>query len=300
MKADKIRCKYCNNEYSKKGIARHERLCKENPNRDLNLLACMRRNGTNTCKLLHKRVHEEKLKDNATRQKREFICKKCGRKYFLYLTDKELLKGKFRKHCSRACANSHTVSEETKKKISLGSRRNKEYSCHYKERICKICGNIFTSAISKYKNYCSLKCKEEYLVKYKTNISEETRKKLSAAGRKSAMKRSEEKRSKNEKYFCSLCENYFEHVEHNMPIFNNWDADIIIHDIKVAVLWNGPWHYRKITKAHSVLQVQNRDKLKIKEIEKAGYMPYIIKDDGKSNQKFVENEFQKFLNNFNL
>ena len=114
------------------------------------------------------------------------------------------------------------------------------------------------------------------------------------------MKRSEEKRSKNEKYFCSLCENYFEHVEHNTPIFNNWDADIIIHDIKVAVLWNGPWHYRKITKAHSVLQVQTRDKIKIEEIEKAGYIPYIIKDDGKYNQKFVENEFQKFLNNFNL
>ena len=81
----------------------------------------------------------------------------------------------------------------------------------------------------------------------------------------------------------------------NERLFNGWDADVIIEDVKVAVLWNGVWHYEKITKKHSVEQVQNRDRLKIKEIKNCGYIPYIIKDMGKANKRFVEQEFKKFL-----
>ena len=96
-----------------------------------------------------------------------------------------------------------------------------------------------------------------------------------------------------------MCEQHFNNVKHNEPIFNGWDADIIIEDIKVAVLWNGPWHYRKITEAHSLEQVQCRDKIKIKEIEKCGYKPYIIKDMGSYDLKKVNDEFNKFLNLLN-
>jgi hypothetical protein len=60
------------------------------------------------------------------------------------------------------------------------------------------------------------------------------------------------RRSKNEIKFCILCEQNFSNVEHNKPIFNGWDADIIIHDIKYAILWNGAWHYKKLNKKHSV------------------------------------------------
>lgn len=38
-------------------------------------------------------------------------------------------------------------------------------------------------------------------------------------------------------------------------MFNGWDADIIIEDLKIAILWNGKWHYEKITEKHSVSQV---------------------------------------------
>ena len=62
----------------------------------------------------------------------------------------------------------------------------------------------------------------------------------------------------------------------------------------MAVLWNGKWHYQKITKKHSLKQVQNRDKIKLKEIVKAGFTPYIIKDEGVENKAFVEAEFVKF------
>lgn len=92
-----------------------------------------------------------------------------------------------------------------------------------------------------------------------------------------------------------LCEEYFNNVKHNECIFNGWDADIIIEDIKFAVLWNGPWHYKQITKSHSVKQIQNRDKIKINEIKECGWTPYIIKDMGKANKKFVKEKFDEFL-----
>ena len=78
-------------------------------------------------------------------------------------------------------------------------------------------------------------------------------------------------------------------------MFNGWDADVIIEDIKYAILWNGPWHYRKITEEHSVEQVQNRDKIKIHEIEQAGYTPYVIKDNGSYNPEFVEQQFKLLM-----
>jgi hypothetical protein len=58
---------------------------------------------------------------------------------------------------------------------------------------------------------------------------------------------------------------------------------------------SGKWHYEKIKEKHSLIQVQNRDRIKIKEIEKANYKPYIVKDMGKENKKFVEEQFGLFL-----
>jgi len=103
------------------------------------------------------------------------------------------------------------------------------------------------------------------------------------------------RRSKNEIYFAELCKQHFKNVLTNKCIFNGWDADVIIEDIKTAILWNGKWHYEKIMKKHSLEQVQNRDKIKLGEIQKLGYKYYIIKDLGKYNPEFVEKEFEKFL-----
>jgi len=78
-------------------------------------------------------------------------------------------------------------------------------------------------------------------------------------------------------------------------MFNGWDTDVIIEDLKIAILWNGKWHYEKCNKKHSMKQVQNRDKIKIKEIKKCGYFLYIIKDLKGKNDEFVVEEFSKFL-----
>jgi hypothetical protein len=41
--------------------------------------------------------------------------------------------------------------------------------------------------------------------------------------------------------------------------------------------------------------VQNRDRIKIKEIEEYGYKPYVIKDMGKSSKEKVEMEFNTLI-----
>lgn len=81
----------------------------------------------------------------------------------------------------------------------------------------------------------------------------------------------------------------------NEPLFEGWDADIIIPSLKVAVLWNGPWHYKQISKKSSLAQIQTRDKLKLDAIVRCGYVPHVIKDMGKHNKEFVLEQFEKFI-----
>ena len=135
----------------------------------------------------------------------------------------------------------------------------------------------------------------DYEIHFGKKYSKESWLALHNGGCKGIQHQGDLRRSKNEIQFCKLCEEYFDNVKHNESIFNGWDADIIIEDIKFAVLWNGPWHYKQITKSHSVKQTQNRDKIKIKEIKESGWTPYIIKDMGKANKDFVKEKFDEFL-----
>jgi hypothetical protein len=74
-----------------------------------------------------------------------------------------------------------------------------------------------------------------------------------------------------------------------------WDSDVILPKEKIAVLWNGVWHYKKIHSNHSLKQVQTRDKIKLDAIKRTGYTPYIIKDMGKEDLEFVKEQFDIFI-----
>lgn len=187
--------------------------------------------------------------------------------------------------CSRSCANTRILSKETKKKISNSRSGVATRILPRVDKICPVCNSKFNvSASRKMIKGCSKECsKELQLIGCRKG------------GQSSAAKQSETRRSKNEKYFSELCKEYFKSVKTNEPIFNGWDADVIIEDLKIAVLWNGKWHYEKITKKHSVKQVQNRDRIKIKEIDNCGYVPYVIKDMGRYDRLFVEKKFKEFL-----
>lgn len=214
------------------------------------------------------------------------LCGNCGESF--YKTRKEISD---KNYCSRSCAaiknNSFYPKARLQKVILIGQRvgllkkRRSRFDPQWREKRasskdCIVCGKLFFS----HKKTCSDDC---------------FRNSLSRAGKKSAEIQSSSRRSKNEIYFYDLCIDKFDLVQNNLPIFNGWDADIILPEYKIAILWNGKWHYEKITGKHSVAQVQNRDKIKIKEIIKSGYTPYIIKDMGKYKPEFVQKEFEKFL-----
>lgn len=152
--------------------------------------------------------------------------------------------------------------------------------------VCKVCGKEFLCSVrgGSKRNTCSKECRHTI---------------AKTAGIKGgcASASIQIRRSKNEILMGEYCAKLFgkENVLFNETMFDGWDADIIIPKLKVAILWNGAWHYKQISKKQSLKQVQNRDKLKLKIIKQCGYKPYIIKDLGGYNETFVKEEFNNFL-----
>lgn len=202
------------------------------------------------------------------------VCKACGTS-FMVIEREKLHPQKNIYYCSRGCANKRVHTLETKNKLSLRFKHVGVFNC-------KFCGNSFEQKkITQI--FCNKSCSTKFRMPLKGYES--------IAGQCSV--KSQNKRSKNEAYFADLCKTEFSDVICNEQMFNGWDADVIIEEYKIAVLWNGIWHYKKIAKKHSLIQVVNRDLIKTKEIINCGYEPYVIKDLGKFNKSFVENEFLK-------
>lgn len=239
-------------------------------------------------------------------------CERCGKEKQITLAEYNRSKTKHF-FCNRSCSVSYNnsqrkLNEETKNKISNTLQDNlkknfetKNVSDNLKFLVCKNCGKEYIRSKTLFPTHtkicCCKECSKEY--RQKIDSSLEYREKLSIAGRHSVSLQGDIKRSKNEKLFCEMCEKHFNNVKHNEPIFNGWDADVILENEKIAILWNGVWHYKKIHKGHNLEQTQNRDRIKLNEIQKCGYEPYVIKDMGKFNPKFVEQQFDIFLKNIN-
>lgn len=266
-------CKYCGKEFDDihKRVG-HENVCKERP--DYEEIIAKRKLGGKNARIIQNK------KRALPRKTYQCVCEKCNKEFEITCIESQYF---YIKHfyCSRSCANTRIHSEETKQKISNSLKKEK------KIRYCLDCGVEITS--KSRSGYCK-KC----VFKHR-KISEEGRRNLSKAGRKSVYNQQNRKRSKNEIGFCELCMNHFKNVKHNENIFNGWDADVILEDYKIAILWNGPWHYKQISKKVSLESIQNRDKIKIKEIQNCGYYPYIIKDMGKYNEKKITEEFDKLV-----
>lgn len=175
------------------------------------------------------------------------------------------------------------LSESQKTKISF-SLSNRVFLV---KKICPNCELEFSRlpGIAKRQLFCSRSC---------AAIHSNKRGKGRIAGLASAAKQRQIRRSKNEILFSELCATRFT-ILTNERMFNGWDADVIIPSLKIAVLWNGAWHYKQISKQSSLLQIQNRDRLKFEAIISTGYKPYVIKDMGKFSQKFVHEQFELFM-----
>lgn len=227
-------------------------------------------------------------------QPREVSCENCKKKFKKHVN--QILKSK-NNFCSHSCAaifnNSKRgpMSEDQKRKISETLASKFRYNKHVtllESKNCKGCGKIFEynlhNSKGKYREmkYCSNSCRGK--------VGGEIGGKISAA--------LTVRRSKNEIHFADLCAELLgeKEVLTNEPMFDGWDADVIIPKYKLAILWNGIWHYQKVREKHSLEQVQSRDRIKAKIIEKYGYQLYIIKDMGRHNKKFVEEQFLIFKN----
>lgn len=181
--------------------------------------------------------------------------------------------------------HAHCIAVQTI--LSKGYKRPRGTNLLPKE--CIVCKNNFQPTQASVK-MCSMVCSIAFTrtPEYRKNAIQNG----SKGGKVSATKQS--KRSKNEIYFAELCQEYFT-ITTNEPYFDGWDADVIIHEQKIAVLWNGAWHYKQISRTQQLTQVQARDKVKTAIINKYGYTPYVIKDMGKYDKRFVEEQFAIFL-----
>jgi len=160
-------------------------------------------------------------------------------------------------------------------------------SCRYVDKECGYCKGIFqANAFNKrgsVQKYCSSRCRSLYNI-YETEMS-------ILGGIASAKKQC--RRSKKEIELFELCKSYFVdyEIEHNIPVVPDevWDADIIIRDIKLAILWNGPWHYKEMPlKNHSLKQVKNRDRIKIILFERNGWDVLVFEDREYTPKKAFE------------
>jgi hypothetical protein len=198
-----------------------------------------------------------------------------------YCRNDLLYKSRNNKFCTNSCAAHYNnskrditaYSNDAKEKIS---RSLTEYhASKFEEKLavynaspkfCNYCSEIM-SYEKKNRSFCSSECRHQGSI---------------LNGRKGGLKSASgprSKRSKNEIAFHKLCVEHFNTVTHNDPIFNGWDADVLIHDHKIAVLWNGDWHYQEMgCYNHSLKQVQNRDAYKAKLIDQHDWILYIIKD----------------------
>jgi hypothetical protein len=158
----------------------------------------------------------------------------------------------------------------------------------YVNNICIHCNVEFTVPLSKKtKKTCSDECYRGY---------------KDGPVYKAILKsiRSQKPRSINETYFSDLCQNKYGNVLNNVQMFEGWDADIILPQFKIAVEWNGKWHYDKIKYGRDIDAVTKKDAVKKQAIIDCGYYPYIIKDMGSAKKSFVEEQFKifvKFLEN---
>lgn len=162
-------------------------------------------------------------------------------------------------------------------------------------RICEMCKKKFTPK-RKESRFCNKICSNLLLISDKEKLKEN--------GRKGGLisSKTSPNRSKAEIYFSELCMEYFTKpaITCNEQFFidkngGKWDADMIIHHLKIAILYNGIWHYKEVCKNQKFERTVSRDRLKEKIILDNGYTYYIVKDIGKFNKEFVQEQFNLFI-----
>ena len=204
--------------------------------------------------------------------------------------------------CSKLCANKINTyrSQEAKNKISASLKKA------YDKKLQKAEHKVLSRGcykIAHIKNTCIVCSKEFFRNRDKKTCSNECYFIVRQnAGKKGGSKTSslefhKRNRSSNEKMFFAKIKEIYPDAIANKRLFDGWDADVIIPSQKLAIHWNGVWHYKSVMGNELLERVQQKDKLRYEAIEKHGYKNYIIQDMGPMNSNKVEKEYVDFLQN---
>lgn len=177
-----------------------------------------------------------------------------------------------KRFCNSTCSAKHNnskrgpIPQSQKEAISKGLRSSTKNRTRKKFRhTCIICNIKFD-----HPRFKKLTCSEACMMVVKQRSGPKL-------GR--IMARRLLKRSKDEIALYRLCADTWMNTTHNEVIVDGWDADILLNDQKVAVLWNGPWHYRQLQLVnHSLSQVQTRDRLKTRKFAELGWRVFVFED----------------------
>lgn len=251
-------CIICKKEYSTKGIFTHYIIAHTQAGKERHQQNVIKYNTPNgNCAIANKaKAAKNRAESTIT------YCKHCNSPL-----DYKKRKNTF---CSPACSkhynDAHTVrnhTQETKSKIKQ-ARINAPKQSKISYRNCIICNKLFIWHHNKSgpNRCCSTTCLQIHRSnKARINPGLGT------------------KRSKLEIELFELCKSHFNTVLSNYKIIDNWDADIVIPEYKIAILWNGPWHYKEMHIGnHSLKQVQNRDKIKIKLFNSINWNVFVFED----------------------
>lgn len=117
MQLKEYECQYCHQHFltSRGSFSNHIAWCEQNPRYKENL-----------------RRKEERLKlirEQSEKRYKEITlnCLRCGKEYTIKVHENDLKSGRYKKYCSRSCANVRIHSEETKQKICQGVKNSEKY-----------------------------------------------------------------------------------------------------------------------------------------------------------------------------
>jgi hypothetical protein len=232
---------------------------------------------------------EDKLLSKEYNNNKELLEIKCGKCNLIYIQ----MYDRYKRGCRhRECKNKGNVNNfdnyNKNRKILLKEKKDIIRECVW-------CKNDYNVKRRK-QQFCSKDCAGKHLSKDPEVNKERGR----VGGNKSMLTLC--RRSKGEIDFADLCIDYFgnENIICNELFFkdknnNLWDADIIITHLRIAVLYNGIFHYKKVYKDQKLERMIAKDRLKEKIIIQNGYTYYIVKDLKSYNKKFVIDQFNLFI-----
>lgn len=139
-------CEYCNKELETgQKLGGHVVRCRSNPKFD---------------------QYIKRVAASNTQQRINYIliCHKCSKEYNITLTKKQYNSGKYRKHCSRHCANGIQWTEQDKLKKSIAAKNSQKHKLAARSRIkyeavhiCLVCNKQFKTRNVQQK-FCSRQC----------------------------------------------------------------------------------------------------------------------------------------------